>query len=176
MRKYILIPITSVAILVGTLAYSASPFPPWFTQFIGTVTSLGSASSNQKGIFPLHVARFVYDVAVDTGTAATHGLGTFLPARAVIVRSAFKVITQFTNSGSATVALTCEDAGNIYAASDISAAAANAFVEGATTGAATTWKRDIAARCEIGAVIGGAGGATVTVGKLVGWVEYVLEN
>jgi hypothetical protein len=74
---------------------------------------------------------------------------------------------------SGTVALSCEDANNIKTATDITGSSANAFVEGASTGAASAFVRGIGAACEITATVATA---TQDAGKLVGWVEYVVEN
>jgi hypothetical protein len=100
-------------------------------------------------------------------------LSVQLPAKAVIVRSYFKIITQFVDSGSGTVALSCEDANNIKTATDITGSSANAFVEGESTGAASAFVRGISAACNITASVGGV---TQDAGKLVGWVHYVIEN
>ena len=126
-----------------------------------------------EGLFAHRIARFIYDEAVDGGAIAAYGLGVTLPAGAVIVRSYFKIITQFVDGGSGTVALSCEDANNIKTATDITGSADNAFVEGESDGAAANFQRDIAAACEITATVAGA---EQTAGKLVGWVEYVVED
>lgn len=170
MRKQIL---PFLALLFATTAFSAAaPTPPWF-EAIAPNVFLSDANSAQEGAFVTKTARFIYDVAVDGGSATAHGLGVYLPAKAVITRSWFKVITQFSDSGSGTVALSCEDANNIKTATDITGSAANAIVEGASTGAASAFVRGIAANCEITATV-----ATVTqdAGKLVGFVTYVMED
>lgn len=171
--KKLYIGLAGLLVVLG-LSFTAgavdSPYPPWIENgikgsHIQEQVSAGEASYGAK------IARFIYDVAVDGGSATAHALDTRLPAGAVITRSYFKVITQFDNSGG-TVAISCEDANNIKTATDISAEAVNAFVEGASTGAASAFKRAIAADCSVTATV-----ATVapTVGKLVGWIEYVVE-
>ncbi len=152
-------------------------------KLAGTAVTTTAAQLNQLkdpdgatgGLYAKKVATFIYDVAVDGGTVATHTLAqtATLPAKAVITRSYFKIITQFSDSGSGTVALFCEDANNIKTATDITGSSANAFVEGESTGAASAFVRGIGSACDIKAVVGGV---TQDTGKLIGWVEYVLEN
>lgn len=181
-----------VTLLLSLTAYTqfVSPLPPWLATLYGDISI--SASGNVtiddeavveadledpdgEGLYVPRIARFVYDVAADGGSAAAHGLGVSLPANTVITRSFFKIVTAFTSgtTGAGTVALHCEDASNIKSAFDISAQAANALVEGASTGATGAMKRGIASACEITATVAGT---AMTAGKLVGWLEYVLEE
>lgn len=177
-----------LGILVSTTAYGVrSPFDTWITKIWGEVRITGAGkgyireqpnsavynSVDDENLFGMKIARFVYDVANDGGTSGnTYDLGVDLPAGAVITRSYMKVITQFTGTG--TTALMCEDAGNIKAAVSFVGTAANTFIEGESTGAASAFQRDIAADCDISAVI--AGGSALTAGKLLGWVQYVVED
>lgn len=165
--------------LLTTPLMADSPTPPWF-EAIAPNVFLSDATSSQEGNFVQKVARFEFDVPSQiTGTAAeTVTLGAKLPARAVVIRSFFKIITPFTDSGSTTVALTCEDANNIYSASDFTGAdaSANVFREGASTGTAATFKRAIGADCSVQAVVTGNANNYLTAGKLVGWIVYVLED
>jgi hypothetical protein len=178
--------------LITTAALAAnSPYPPWIDKVGGDITfdanggtSIGAGKITEAQIAPLsgtvdglglkRMAMFVYDSAIDGVSAAGHGLGVTLPAGAVITRSFFKVITAFTYSGSAngTLALSCEDANNIYTATANSGQTANSFVEGASTGTAATMVRGIASACEITATPS----VIVTAGKLIGWLEFVVEN
>lgn len=178
--------------LIATVALAAnSPYPPWIDKVTGDitfdangVTAIGAGEVTEAQLAPLsgsvdglgvkRVATFIYDSALDGVSAAGHGLGVSLPAKAVITRSFFKVITAFTYSGSAngTLALHCEDANNIYTATANSGQTANTFVEGASTGAASAFVRGIGAACEITATPD----TIVTAGKLIGWLEYVIEN
>lgn len=178
-------------LLIALVATAANtPFPPWLESLSGAATissdgvvaiassavtgaKIAEPTTVEEGLFGAKVARFVYDTAGGAGAIGAHTLGVTLPARAVIVRSYFKVITQFTDSGSGTVAISCEDANNIKTATDITGSAANAFVEGQSTGAISAAVRDIAAACVVTATVATA---TQDAGKLVGWVHYVLEN
>ncbi len=180
-------------LLVGVLAVATdSPLQPWITKIKGdlTINKYGSATLGSgvvtganvadmsttaatEGLYAGKIARFTYDVSANGGSVAPHTLGASLPAGAVIIRSYFKIITQFVDSGSGTVALSCEDANNIKTATDITGSSADAFVEGASTGAASAFVRGIAAACNITATVAGV---AQTSGKLIGWVHYVVEN
>ncbi len=162
------------------LMATSSPFPSWISKLVGEVsinkygqTSITEEASDGETTYGLKVARFVYDVAVDGGAVGPHTLETQLPAKAVIKQSWYKIITQFSDSGSGTVALSCEDANNILTAGDITGISANAITTGASTGSAATMVRGIGSACNITATVAGV---TQDTGKLVGWVEYVIEN
>lgn len=142
----------------------------------GTILEADLGSQAAEGLHPARIALFEYDCATDTCTVGAHALGVSLPAKAVIIRSYFKVITQFTDSGTCTIALSCEDANNIKTATDISGSSANAFVEGQSTGASSAFVRAIGAACEITATVADGGSCVVSAGKLRGWVHYVLED
>ena len=138
----------------------------------GLPESLGSDGSMQK-----RIVRATYDVAVDLGTIAAHGLGVSLPANAIIVRSWFYTVTQFVDAGAGTVALSCETANNIFSAADITGNADGVKVDGiqqafATfdgTGAAGV----LGAACELTATVATA---AQTAGKLNLFVEYVVAE
>ena len=130
-------------------------------------------AQSADGLHLKRIARATYDVAVNLGTVAAHGLGVSLPANAIIVRSWFYVVTQFVDAGSGTVAISCEDANNIKTATDITGSAAGAIVEGESTGAASAFKASIAAACEITATVATA---AQTAGKLIVFVEYVVAE
>jgi hypothetical protein len=168
----------AVFLTVNMLAFGQ--VNPWIQKITGAISidKSGVSSPNvpaslQEGIFLKGVARFVYDTATDGGSTGAHALGVYLPARAVITQSYYKIITQFTDSGSGTVALSCEDANNILTAGDITGISANTITTGASTGSAASMVRAIGARCEITATVATA---TQDAGKLIGWVEYVIEN
>jgi hypothetical protein len=158
-----------------------SPYMPEedvrFSAVETRATALEALPSNKSpdvvGIGNLRIARFTYDVATNLGTIAAHGLGVSLPAKAIIIRSFFQIDTQFVDGGAGTVALSCEDANNIKTATDITGSSVGAFVEGASTGAASAFVGSIAASCEITATVAGA---AQTAGKLTGWVMYVVGS
>ena len=196
MKKYVL----ALVLLTAITAYAANaPYPKWINLVSGDitfddngVTAIGTdkvvtadildgtileadlaAPAGTEGLYPERVAVFIYDVATDLGTVGAHALGVSLPAKAVITRSYFKIITQFTDTTTGTVALSCEDANNIKTATDITGSSGNAFVEGASTGAISAAVRGIGAACEITATVADD---AMTAGKLIGWVHYVVEN
>lgn len=161
MRKLI---IGGLVALAAVVVYAAeSPFPPWLQKYIDQPV-------NKNGKNLQRVARAVYDVSLHGGSIAAHGLGVSLPKKAIILRDWFVVDTQFTDGGTGTVALSCEDANNIKTATDITGSSAGAFVEGASTGAASAFVDSIAEGCEITATVAGAAQST---GKLTVFVEYV---
>lgn len=142
----------------------------------GTIVEADFASQAVDGLHPARVARFEYACATDTCTVGAHTLGVFLPAKAVIIRSYFQVIAQFTDTGTCTIALSCEDANNIKTATDISGSSAGAFVDGASTGAASAFVGSIAAACEITATVADGGSCAISAGKLIGFVHYVVTE
>jgi len=123
------------------------------------------------------VARATYDVAVDLGTIAAHGLGITIPANAIIVRSWFYTVTQFVDAGAGTVALHCETADNVFAAADITGNADGVLVDGIQQGFSTFDGTGAAgilgAACELTATVATA---AQTAGKLVLFVEYVIAE
>ena len=180
MGKYLIVALATF-FTVSAFAVSA-PFDKWITKLTGDITFTDAGAAEYKkqpndgtteGIYAHKVARVVYDVATDLGTIAAHDLGVTLPAGAVITRSYFKIITQFVDAGSGTVAISCEDANNIKTATDITGSAANAFIEGASTGATSAFTRDIAADCNVTATVATA---AQTAGKLILWIHYVIED
>ena len=133
---------------------------------------------SSSGLRVHKVAHAIYDTAltdsagVSNKTVAAHGLGVFLPAKAIIVRSWFQTITGFTSAAStATVAISMESAGDIFAAlacSDGKLSGAG-FVTGIQDGTIThmvsaTVERELVATVAVQAF---------TAGKLKLFVEYV---
>jgi len=142
-------------------------------------TAIGASKVTQAMLVPItanglhanRIARATFDFAVHTGAVGTYSLDVALPAKSVIIRSWFQVVTQFVDAGSGTVAIQCEDANNIKTATDITGSAALAIVEGQSTGAASAFIASIAAACNISVVLGGV---DITAGKLIVFVEYVV--
>ena len=134
--------------------------------------SAGSAYATQEGTFHKRVTKAFYDVATDGGAIGAHPLGVFLPAKAVITQAYFMTDVQFVDAGAGTVALQCEDAGNIFAAADITGFTVGTMTSGVATGTAATMIKNIAATCELQAVVAGI---AQTAGKLTLWVEYVVQ-
>jgi len=137
---------------------------------LATTSPLGPGMSKAvQASFAEKVLRVVYDVPAHGGTAAANKLGKFLPAKAMVTQSFFYTVTAFTGTG--TVALSCEDANNLYTATDISGITAGTITAGASTGSAATMVKNIAAPCEVTATVTGA---TATAGRLILYIRYVL--
>lgn len=141
---------------------------------VSALQALPAAQSyTADGISNVRIARATYDVATDGGGIGSHALGVSLPAKALIRQAWFYTNTQFVDAGSGTVALQCEDAGNIYAAADVTGITATTVTAGIPTGVASTMVKGIAANCELTAVVAGA---AQTDGKLTLFVEYVVTD
>lgn len=176
--KFILSLLAVVFVCLGAHAAQA-PFPPWLDiggEYVAPDGSrpLALVGQESEGNYNRHVARFTYSVASD-GSSSLAGVGTgvYLPAKAVITRSYFKITTQFADSGTGYTVVECEDTANLKAPTDITGSAANAFVEGAATGAASAFVRGIAASCEIKVR---AQSDIPSAGAFIGWLEYSLED
>lgn len=166
--KKMLLGLFAVLVAIGVYATPDPIFPQVYDYL--------KYPSTDNRLHAQKVARASYSsVGVQTiaGVIGDHKLGVFLPKNAIITRSYIYIKTAFTDNGAGTIALTCEDAGNIKAATDLTSQSADALVEGETTGAATTFKKSIAAGCEITATLAGA---SVSTGKLDVWVEYVVSD
>lgn len=152
-----------------------TPFKTKVMEKLHALDDISAASTyaTTEGHLSLRVAKVVYDVAADTGTIGAKPLGVFLPAKALIKQAWFYVDTQFVDGGTGTVALHCEDANNIYTATDITGQAVGTVTSGAATGVAAAMVKAIAAQCEITATVAGA---AQTAGKLTLFVEYVVHN
>lgn len=143
-------------------------------------SSLGRAnpeSHGSDGYMQKRIIRATYDVAVDGGTIAAHGLGVTIPANAIIVRSWFYTVTQFVDAGSGTVAIHCETANNIFSAADITGNADGVLVDGVQQAFATFDGTGAAgilgAACEPTATVATA---AQTAGKLVLFIEYMVAE
>ena len=167
---------------ISLAARKGTPYEPKVDQRFDTLeTEMDTAESDIDALEVRATAseiqvtkKFTYDtVAGASGAIGTYSTGVTLPAKAVIIRSYLRIITQFTDAGSGTVALHCEDANNIKTATDITGSTAGAFVEGASTGAASAFVSSIGAACTITATVAGA---DQTAGKFEGWVTYVLHE
>lgn len=155
-----------VCLLLATLIYtiptfaSNSPVGPGFSKALQR--NLGEQT-----------LRVPYDVAVNGGSVGAHGLGKYLPAKAIVTQAWFYTVTQFTDSGTGTVAISCEDANNLYTATDITGITATTVTAGAATGSAASMVKGIAAPCEVTATVATA---AQTAGKLIFYIRYVLAE
>ena len=137
------------------------------------------------------VVKVVYDAGIgdygsSTVSSGVHGLGTTLPAGAIITRSWLQIAKSLSYGSHATatfkyyqflastIAFSCEDANNIKTATDLSRDAnvqTDDFVEGASTGTAATFKGGIASECEITATLSRS---SFDDGRILVFVEYVI--
>lgn len=139
------------------------------SDFKMTVTSAGQV----EGLNSQALAIFDYDFAVDGGAIGAITTGVTLPAKAIITDCYFRVETQLVDAGSGTLAVSCEDANNIFSAADFTGNAAGSFVAGAPLGTVATMVDDIAAACDITFTIGGA---ALTAGKIRGYCQYSVHE
>lgn len=165
------IDLASGNIIVGDANGNANSVTMSGDATMSNAGALSLQSQTADSTFAKRVARVTYDVAVDGGGIGAADLGVDLPANALIQRSWFYVVTQFTDGGSGTVALHCEDANNIFTAADITGNADGSFVSGNQTGEASTMTGAIASACDVTATVATA---TQTAGKLIVFIEYVV--
>ena len=126
-----------------------------------------------EGLNSQTVAIFDYNFADDGGAIGTIASGVSLPANALIEQCWFRVETQLIDAGSGTLAVTCEDANNIFSAADFTGNAAGSIVAGAPLGTVATMVDDISASCDISYVIAGA---ALTAGKIRGYCRYTVHE
>lgn len=126
-----------------------------------------------QGNDKLKVVKVVYDTALGATSGSSYPLGVTLPAKAIIWTGVIHIDTQFADSGTGTVALTCEDSGNIKNATDITGSAAGALIALQPVGSAATAVSSIAERCVVTATVGGA---DQTAGKLSAWLFYFVHD
>ena len=138
----------------------------------GKVLETMMAVPTTDGLKAHRMARATYDCATDCSIGA-HTLGVTLPAKAIITRSFIQVNTQFEDTGTCTIAISCEDANNIKTATDFGGVAAS-IVEGESTGAASAFKASINAACLITATTVDSSSCVVSTGKMTIFVEYVV--
>jgi len=119
------------------------------------------------------VIRANLDCGVSSCVVGTVSMVETLPANAIITQAYFFTEVQFVDGGAGTVALHCEDAGNIFAAADITGIAVDAVTSGVPIGTAGTMAAGIAAGCTITATIATA---EQTAGVLTLFVEYVVHD
>lgn len=124
------------------------------------------------GLHAKRIARATLNCASSGCSVGAHTLGVTLPAKALITRSYINVVTQLTDTGTCTVAFHCEDANNIKTATDITGTAANGWIEGESTGAASAFKGSIGAACLITATVADGGSCVPLTGKAIVFVEY----
>lgn len=144
--------------------------PEVATKFQNIETETGSRTGY------LRQFRAVYDTSRSGfGSIAAHGLGVYLPAKSTILRGWATISSRFDAGG--TIALSCEDAGNLLAATDLSIAN---YTNGTLirlipqdTLATVVKGTTIAAQCEITATVASSVQGN---GKMVIWGEYFVSE
>lgn len=150
-------------LLLSTLAHAATPFLPEVED------RFSKAEIEQK-------ARVVYDVTGNSSlgtstTGGTHGMGVFLPAKAIITRSFLQIATPFSQNVAGDLEFKCEDAANIMPRVNPTGFSANQIYSGLEAGGTSSIVGNIAAPCEITATVRGA---HIASGKAVLFVNYVV--
>lgn len=93
-----------------------------------------------------------------------------LPANALIVRSYLWIEKKLVGAGN-TIAFSCQNANNIFTATNITPNAANSPVDGVETGASAVFA-NITAPCTVKATLAGN---NLTAGKVTAYIEYVVH-
>lgn len=168
--------LSSGKILLGNSAshsVSVTPAGAWAISNAGVTTLTDTLTDGNYGV---KVAKATYSYADGDLAVGAHGLGVSLPAKAIIIRSWMHVDTQQADTGTCTMAVSCEDANNIKTATDLSGSAADALIEGASTGAASAFTKAIGAACEITMTVADGGSCVPSAGKGSVYVMYVVHN
>jgi len=137
----------------------------------GSITEAKMLVQTADGLHLKRVARATLDCGASSCVAGTLSMGVALPAKALLLRAWYFTEVQFVDGGAGTVALECEDSGNIDAAADITGIAVGAITQ--TDIIAGAEVAAIAATCNISAVIAVA---EQTAGVLQLFVEYVVHD
>ena len=162
----------------GNLIVGSSSNVPTSTTISGniSVSNTGVASivnQTSNGIGPIALAVASYDVLVNGGSGA-YNLGVVLPANSIILQSWFYIDRPFTNQPGGTIALSCEDANNIFSAAEITAYSSGHIISGVSNmGIVSSMGTGIGADCNITAT---AGGEDSTDGKLTVYVLFGVHN
>lgn len=134
-----------------------------------------SVSQGTNGIMNVRSARFTVDCTTSGDcSVGAHSLGVALPANALIVSSYFYTKTKPVTTGGATMAISCEDANNIFSALDVSSKqSGEKFIGAAAITSGSTIVSSIAAACNITATF-----ATqpYTAGVINGWLSYQVTD
>ncbi len=132
---------------------------------------------NQDGIHNQMIARATYDFTEHGGAIGAHGLGVRLPAKSVVTKAWYEVLTTCTTAGSdaGTMALSIESANDLVAAIAVSDAS-NPWDAGfhacIPDGTVANFKKTTAER-EITATIAVQ---AFTAGKFVVYLEYYISE
>jgi hypothetical protein len=141
----------------------------------------GTTRSKRKGSVVKEMAVATFDTALNDSsgaantTVAAHGLGVFIPAKAIITKVTMQIVTGFTSAGStATIALMAESAADLFAAlavsdTKLSTGPFTAAIPDGTTAhmIQTTVQREITATVAVQAL---------TAGKMNIFIDYMIAE
>lgn len=183
MKRIIYFAITLLLSLTAIAALKGAPYMPELDERLDAIEDdivvlealPASAAPSSNGIINLRIARFTVDCAVSSDcSVGAHSLDVTLPAKSLITSSYFYVHTGTTSVSGGTIAVSCEDAGNILAAKSLDGAVSGTkFMGAAIPTSGSTILSNIAAECEIVATVASA---DYTAGKINGWVEYSVHD
>jgi len=165
----LLLPFTALGAISGDEAFLLSNR---LNSGTAATVQLGQKLQQSGGI------KGVFDVAIgrkgsSTVNGGVHNLGGLIPKGSIITRAYVHFVTQFVGTGGAsTVAISCEDSGNILAALDFVAQTPDTIVTGIPDDVLANFVKSIAADCQLTATVVGVGGE-LTAGKANVFVEYV---
>jgi hypothetical protein len=164
--KFLLIGLLSLCTLTAQAELRGTPFTPDVDQRFDVIEAL-----NRDGVDRAkRVARVTYDASVTGGFGIC--TGKFLPANALITDSYGFINTAFTAGATANLAVTCEDGGNILAATEMSTYTTG-LIQGLQRGSFPNMKAEIANRCELKFE---QTADIFTAGKLTMFIEYVIHD
>lgn len=152
---------------------AATPYPPEINarfEKLEAVQDLATPTTN--GLGKMKVARVVFDATTMNASGSNYSLGVTLPANTLLWDGMIYTVTSFTGSGS--IAITCEDAGNIknaVTAGTLSTAGTKTALQ--MTGTAASSVAAIAAACVITANVTLG---PIATGKFDGWIEYFVTD
>lgn len=161
-----------VATLFAMNALAATPYPPEINARFNKLEAKADTDSPvTNGLQKMKVARVAFDGATMGASGTNTSLGVTLPANALLWDGV--IYTSSTMGGSGSIALTCEDAGNIKAVTTASTFSTTGTKTAlAMTGTAASAVSSIAAACPIT--------ANVTLGPVTGkfdaWIEYFVTD
>ncbi len=140
----------------------------------GSVLEDDLAVPTADGLNTERTARATFDCGVGDCSVGTLASTVTLPANAMLLQTWFRIKTQFVDGGAGTVAIHCEDANNLFTATDITGSGDGTITAGALDGhEAADFLDAIAAPCIITMTIATA---EQTAGIMNFYVKYVVHD
>lgn len=155
------------------------------------------ATKSESALMMRKVARVIYDTAasdsagVSNKTIAAHGLGIYLPIKAIVINAYYQVLTTFTsatdaatialkvtNANDVVTAIAISDSSNPWDAGNFATKVGSFALDGNALTAinmgvakAASWIGPVSAEKEIIATVAVE---ALTAGKLILWLEYMI--